>query len=206
MKKIILSAVLTLLTMTVAMAETNDRLYMNDFQVTPGENMKVDIILDNPSSKFIAFEFSLTLPDGLRIALNKKGKPDASLDEDRNEDHTMTTKDNGNGHYKFVCYSMGNSEFNGTEGALIHLTLEADAAMTDGVYTGKIEGIMLSTQDVDIYPADETFTILAGNATGISTISSQADGSAAVYDMQGRRLTEAPKGLYIVNGRKYVIK
>lgn len=41
-------------------------------------------------------------------------------------------------------------------------------------------------------------------ATGITTI--KADGITTVYDLQGRRVAEPGKGLYIVNGQKVVLK
>ena len=43
--------------------------------------------------------------------------------------------------------------------------------------------------------------------TGISTVKTDADTKdAAVYDLQGRRVTKPTKGLFIVNGKKVVIK
>ena len=52
------------------------------------------------------------------------------------------------------------------------------------------------------------------NITGIGTaeIASEADANAPVFDLQGRRVAVAtqlnrlPKGIYIVNGRKVVVK
>ena len=51
------------------------------------------------------------------------------------------------------------------------------------------------------------FTIV-GNATSIDNSQWTIDNSAsgAVYDLQGRRVTHPTKGIYIVNGRKVVIK
>ena len=46
-----------------------------------------------------------------------------------------------------------------------------------------------------------------GETTGISTVKTAADTKdAAVYDLQGRRVTQPTKGLFIVNGKKVVIK
>jgi hypothetical protein len=45
-------------------------------------------------------------------------------------------------------------------------------------------------------------------ATGIHelNVSSTTDDSKVIYDLQGRRVTAPKKGLYIVNGRKVIIK
>ena len=41
--------------------------------------------------------------------------------------------------------------------------------------------------------------------TGITTIETTTD-SNAIYDLQGRRVTNPAKGIYIVNGKKVIIK
>lgn len=46
---------------------------------------------------------------------------------------------------------------------------------------------------------------LDGSTTGISNVKMNAD-KAAIYNMNGQRVDEAKKGLYIINGRKYIVK
>ena len=48
-----------------------------------------------------------------------------------------------------------------------------------------------------------TFNI--GNLTGISTVKNNED-VKNVFDLQGRKVAQPVKGLYIVNGKKVVIK
>lgn len=43
-------------------------------------------------------------------------------------------------------------------------------------------------------------------ATGIDEIQTSVDNSAVIYDLQGRRVKKAGKGIYIVNGKKVVMK
>ena len=45
-----------------------------------------------------------------------------------------------------------------------------------------------------------------GDATGINTIATDNQQNGTVYDLMGRRVENMQKGLYIVNGRKVVIK
>ena len=43
--------------------------------------------------------------------------------------------------------------------------------------------------------------------TGISKVTgSAAAGNGVIYDLQGRRVERAVRGLYIVNGRKVMVK
>jgi hypothetical protein len=208
MKTIIFTVAFALLSMMGTQAQTEDRLYIDNFQMNPGDKVQVDINLTNPESRFIAFQFSLVLPDGLTIAKNAKGKLDYSMDDDRKDDHTISVKDAGNGRYNCLSYSMENAEFYGTEGPIVHLTIEADQSLADGIYAGKLETIMLSTRDVDVTPADETFQVQVGNMTGISVTGCQLADPAAVFDLNGRRIVSEnlAKGVYVRHGKKVVVK
>ena len=42
--------------------------------------------------------------------------------------------------------------------------------------------------------------------TGISKVSGSVAGNGVIYDLQGRRVERAVRGLYIVNGRKVMVK
>jgi len=51
------------------------------------------------------------------------------------------------------------------------------------------------------------FTFSFGDATGIENVLGNAQGgNASIYDLSGRRVEKAQKGLYIVNGKKVIIK
>jgi hypothetical protein len=63
---------------------------------------------------------------------------------------------------------------------------------------------MQTTQEpVDIYSI-----IVNREATGISTVTGEKQGVEGIYDLHGRKLDHVPaaKGIYIINGKKTVIK
>jgi hypothetical protein len=48
---------------------------------------------------------------------------------------------------------------------------------------------------------------IEGDATGISEVRSMTeDGKNDIYDLQGRKVQNPGKGLYIVNGKKVIIQ
>ena len=93
----------------------------------------------------------------------------------------------------------------------------AYALFLNGEFVGITEG---SSFNVTIDPDKDALTIRAANARGgfgpeasVSVIPSainnvEADTNAAgtVYNLQGIRVKNAPKGIYIMNGKKVVIK
>ena len=48
--------------------------------------------------------------------------------------------------------------------------------------------------------------IFEGDVTGISTVKTASSMDGNFYDLSGRRVTKPTKGLYIVNGKKVVMK
>ena len=46
----------------------------------------------------------------------------------------------------------------------------------------------------------------AGEATGIENVAAEAQQAAQYFDLQGRRVAQPTKGLYIVNGKKMMVK
>ena len=47
---------------------------------------------------------------------------------------------------------------------------------------------------------------VTGTTTAIQTMKEQGQQTSVVYNLNGQRVEKAAKGLYIVNGRKVVLK
>lgn len=82
-------------------------------------------------------------------------------------------------------------------------TLECDATPESpaGTYTIRISGA--ETENYEITYVEGTLTVI--DPTGISGISADGKGRL-VYDLQGRRISNPKRGLYIVNKKKQIIR
>ena len=142
-----------------------DNLNVADLQLKAGEEKQIAIELVNPENKYVAFQFDLTLPDGITIALNKKGKLNASLVEDRIDDHTLSVEDLTGGKYRFLSFSLTNAEFYESEGPLVNVTLKAADNATAGALTAKIDAQVFTHQNGTQYNLDDmTFKITVESA------------------------------------------
>ncbi len=81
----------------------------------------------------------------------------------------------------------------------------------DGVFKkateAKLKGgkaYLRTTYDITAAGARELKVVFEGEATGIKAVETVADQN--VYDLQGRKVAVAQKGLYIVNGKKMFVK
>ena len=98
---------------------------------------------------------------------------------------------------------------------------DAAVATTDGDYTNyilnNVSGIGFYRANDQFVAADRAYLhvkktegarleiVFAGEATGINTVKAVADGEA-IYNLNGQRVKSAKKGLYIVGGKKVMVK
>lgn len=126
MRTMFMIVVLTLVGMASA-----DNLTIENAKIKAGGNKQIAISLKNPSKQYEAFQFDLVLPNGVSIA--KKGNSFmASLNDDRKVDHSMTVKLQEDKSYRLMSYSMNDMAYKGTDGALVYITLEANASLSLG--------------------------------------------------------------------------
>lgn len=109
------------------------------------------------------------------------------------------------GDNKFVGWVMTTANPNTTDGDYYSLGIKNNN-MAFYRYVGtNLQGFRARIQKSDA-PANATaLTIRFNNATGIEEIIS-AFQNGAVYDLSGRRVATPTKGVYIINGKKVIIK
>lgn len=86
---------------------------------------------------------------------------------------------------------------------------EISSALTFASYTGTtVKGFRayLPVDNSTAAGGSGSFRLVFGVPTGIDTIGNQPAQEQTVYDLSGRRVEHAGKGLYIVNGKKVMIK
>ena len=143
MRTMLMMVMLTLVGMASA-----DNLTIEKATVSAGGTRRIAIELKNTNKQYEAFQFDLVLPEGISIAKNEKGKLDASLNEERKVDHslTVTVLSHKENSFRFMSYSMGDNAFKGTSGVLVYVMLEAK----DGLSLGSKDAAIKSQVFTDI--------------------------------------------------------
>ena len=125
------------------------------------------------------------------------------LNTARKHGHQLIYNNVDEGHYRVVALSVANNTFNGNNGELLNIQLDGfnAADMT-------ISNIHFITTDGTDYRFDD---LRMSGATGIESLtpnpSPKEEGN--VYDLSGRKVSESsvlPKGVYIMNGKKVIVK
>lgn len=159
---------------------SENTLAVTDAQVLRGRQIVLPVSMSN-TEDITAIQFDLTLPAGVSIAKNSKGKYIVEKTE-RCADHTLSASKPGEANmYKVLLYSTEVESITGNEGAVINVTLEVTEDMEAGDYEVRISNINLTTTaEKKITPADATCVLtvrnsIPGDANG--------DGSIDVTDI-----------------------
>ena len=215
MKKIFIPMLLCLMTASTAMAqatdiETSDNIiYVEPATVDAGTTATLSICMKN-SADIRGFQFDMYLPDGVTAKKNNKGRYLCSFNQDRlpeDDEHTLTLGQQEDGSIRFLCGSQYEETFTGTEGEIATIQVDIAADLASGSYPIQLKNMKLTETNISKYYEHELVETMltVSSATGINGINVTGTDSPA-YNLQGQRVHEAKKGLYIVNGKKTVMK
>ena len=180
MKTIRLSLLTALL--TVVGNATADELIISDFSIAAGETKCISIELSNPTKDYIAFEFSMRLPDGVCIAYDEDDYLMAELNSSRSNRHELEVSEpNHDGVYRFLCYSNKNNTFKGKSGEIINLTVHCADDAVAGSYTGSVYDMIFSDANkVEVDFDDFTFNVTIARA--VKSGDANGDGEVSIAD------------------------
>ena len=102
-----------------------DRFYIEDFSISPGETKQVSIMLDN-DIEYTALQADIILPDGLTVAM-EDGEYIFNLTERKTRTHTVSSNLLSSGAIRILIASPKKTVFTGNSGALVTFYIIADA-------------------------------------------------------------------------------
>lgn len=215
MKKILLPLLVLCLSQAgTAKADTDLSLYDNVIYVAPatiapdidGTEVTLSICMNN-TAEIRGFQFDMYLPEGITAKTNNKGKIIASLSSDRLDEgdgHTLNVTPQADGALRFLCGSMDDETFLGNSGEIATIKVSIEG-VSEGSYPVVLKAMKLTETDISkFYEADEvSTTLIISTTTDIHSVQF-AQQFSPIYDLQGRRVNNTKKGLYIQNGKKVV--
>ena len=140
-----------------------DGLEVQDVNISQGGEATLEIALENPVKEFAAFQFNVELADGITVATNDKGKfvyeKGARLDEEFSL--SLSQPDALVNTYRVLGYYTETQPIPSTTGAVVKITIKADAALAVGTtHVCKLSAINLTeTNETKHTPDDITFNV-----------------------------------------------
>ena len=134
---------LLLTALVVGNAQADDKLSMANVNLAANQTKEVSISLDNAKA-FTAFQFDMTLPNGVTLA--KNGDDFVATPGRGTADHQFKVGQISDGKYRFLVYSNSNANLTGNSGAIVNVTLKAGEAIAEGAVI-KIDGEVFVESD-----------------------------------------------------------
>lgn len=143
---------------------------------------------------YTAFQFDLYVPEETDVA-------QMLLNSQRKQKHQLLYNKVEEGHYRVVALSTSNRTFMGNSGELLSFALNS---VSDGDIA--VRNILFYDVEGDGYTFDDL--LYGGTATEIADTQSAIPTDGKYYTIDGRLIGEKPttKGIYIVNGKKIMLK
>jgi hypothetical protein len=172
----------------VAEMVDNDQLEM-----TSSDNQTLSINLQNEGN-YVASQFDVVLSAGQTLE-------NIQLNNKRMENHQMIYAKTADNRYKVVIYSLNNATYNGHSGELLNIKVAGSGEVS-------VEDILFITAG----QMEKWFSPLRRGTTGISATMKQAE-RIDIFSTDGRLIRKQAestdglkKGLYIINGKKQIVK
>lgn len=142
------------------------------------------LLLQN-QTMFTGFQMDVTLENGAEL--------NGVQLSDRAKDMTLVCNKVGDNTWRIAAISLSRTAISGNDGCLLTFDVNGNGNVN-------IKNNIFTDANTQGYNLPLTAP------TGISAIKAAMAEGTVVYDMQGRRVENPSKGLYIVNGKKVVLK
>ena len=193
-----------------------DKFTGGDINVTPGSSeQEININLENAADVF-AFQFDLTLPNGIIIPYDEVGDTKAYWVDPTDRESfgsgrsaykgtiNVTALSEAN-TYQFVYFCIPKTAIKDNSGSVANVYVNVADNYT-GEGTATIKNAKTTDTDANVTVAEgATFKIISSVADGIKNIKAAAN-DEPVFTLGGQRVTNPKKGLYVKGGQKVVVK
>ncbi len=185
-------------------------IYITPFSAEAGSEIIVSFSMKN-SAEIRGFQFDLYLPEGITVVKSAKERVQGSLSASRlpdEDEHDLTFSEQPDGAIRILCSSQYDETFTGNDGEIITLNVKVDSEMEAGDYPIYLRNMKLTETDISKYYEHSQIetTVTIGSATGINEVKHETNSDGGCYNLNGQRVTQPTKGMYIVNGRKVVVR
>lgn len=175
----------------------------NPVEIAANDHVTLSVLF-NGEAAYKGFQFEFTMPEGITVELNAKGKlvyTKGDLIEGFNlsGSHTKTGTD------RFIAASLEGESFTG-EGTLMTVSFVSAEGLADGTYKVKVSGIKFTTEEgKGITLPDMEFDVNVKGTTKIEKAITISKMNGA-YNLAGQPLSSLQKGINIVDGKKVWVK
>ena len=156
-------------------AAATQRFYIEDFSLSPGDTVTVQVLLDN-EMEFTAFQTDMYLPDGL-TAIDGS----FALTSRKANSHTLSVSRQTDGALRMMSYSMQVKPYSGNSGALVTFRLAASEQFAGSAVITMRNILFTTVAGREIPFEDEACTVSAASTVFKGDVN--LDGRVSIDDI-----------------------
>lgn len=195
---------------TRAAVVNNEENYMHieDVTMQPGEVKTIEVVMINERDDIRGMQCDITLPEGISFLYDENIEDYVTASSRIPKKLALCSEMQNENTLRVAGVCTGSSSIYGNTGSVFTFKVKANENIMAGVYEILLSNVELSYGEA-IGVADRTSVLkILNDANGIATLFSNGESNAKVYDLSGRHIDEtvSKKGVYIINGKKVLIK
>ena len=178
-------------------ADKNSVISLSDVYLNSNSEGELVVRMDKNDMNYTGLQFDLCLPEG--VELMEEGVKAIG------NQHCAWSQMSIDGTYRVICASMMNDELR--EGVVLRLQIKVLNTVNDDMEVVASDVVLSDIYAVRHDVASVKASLKTDDATEIHSIDNgQLSIDNSVYNLSGQRVQKMNKGIYIVNGKKNVIK
>ena len=218
-----------------ACVASDDKVYIDDFNLGNGQQQAINLQLTN-TGQYTAFQCDIILPDGLKVAEDDEQVPMISISNANAHNHFVQANYVGNDVLRLLVMSMSNIAFSADANNVVSLMLEANAETLGQkvINIENVRLVNVDSRTESLAPNTQAIVDIVDDLTGIQPMASvkgtkirvedhdivvtaESDGVIRLTSTDGRqrmiqvrageqRFSVSQSGVYVIEGRKIIIK
>ena len=181
---------------------------IEDIKMQPGEVKTIEVLMTNERDDIRGMQCDITLPSGISFLYDEEAEDYVSASWRIPRKLALSSEKQGENTLRIAGVCTGSSSIYGNSGSVFTFKVKADENIMAGMYQIQLSNVELSYGEA-ISVADRSSSLeITKNASDIETLAVDKHELSIVYDLRGQRvdLSKAKGGLFIVNGKKIIIK
>ena len=172
-----------------------------DVTIDKGDKAELVFSIESDQESTLA-EFFLTMPEGISIEKNSKGRYLFTKGDMPTDDHTVTVTDKKNGDVYVLLKNEYGDNFESNSGTLITLPIVADETAVSGPNVIKVTGVNITNLEPKQINTETEFdiTVTVSGATGISEVNGAAAGS-----LNNVKVVKKNQIVVVSNGNEFTV-
>jgi hypothetical protein len=181
---------------------------IDDVKMQPGEVKTIEVLMTNDCDDIRGMQCDITLPSGISFLYDEEAEDYVSASWRIPRKLALSSEKQSENTLRVAGVCTGASSIYGNSGSVFTFKVKTDENIIAGMYQIRLSNVELSYGEAISVPDRSSSLEITKNTSGIETLAVDKQTPPVAYDLKGHRvdMLKAKNGIFIVNGKKIVVK